>query len=53
MTCQTAKAVKDLFPEGCTKRFLAYTLVALAGIGFTWFLHYWNLLTFGVSGILN
>jgi hypothetical protein len=32
---------------------LHYTLVALAGIGFTWFLHYWNLLTFGVAGILN
>jgi hypothetical protein len=27
---------------------LHYTLVALAGVGFTGFLYYWNLLTFGV-----
>jgi CubicO group peptidase (beta-lactamase class C family) len=26
---------------------LHYTLVALAGVGFTWFLYSWNLLTFG------
>jgi CubicO group peptidase (beta-lactamase class C family) len=26
---------------------LHYTLVALAGIGFIWFLYYWNLLAFG------
>jgi hypothetical protein len=32
---------------------LHYTLVALAGIGFTWFLYNWNLLTFGFSGIMN
>ena len=32
---------------------LHYTLVALAGIGFTWFLYHWNLLTFGFSGIVN
>jgi hypothetical protein len=30
---------------------LHYTLVALAGVGFVWFLYYWNLLTFG-AGIL-
>jgi CubicO group peptidase (beta-lactamase class C family) len=30
---------------------LHYTLVALAGIGFTWFLYYWNLLTFGFGGV--
>jgi CubicO group peptidase (beta-lactamase class C family) len=29
-----------------------YTLVALVGIGFIWFLYYWNLLTFGFEGIL-
>jgi CubicO group peptidase (beta-lactamase class C family) len=28
---------------------LHYTLVALAGIGFVWFLHHWNLLTFGAE----
>jgi CubicO group peptidase (beta-lactamase class C family) len=28
-----------------------YTLVALAGIGFTWFLYYWNLLSLGFVGI--
>jgi hypothetical protein len=32
---------------------LHYTLVALAGIGFTWFLYYWNLLTFGFGGVGN
>jgi hypothetical protein len=32
---------------------LHYTLVALAGIGFTWFLYNWNLLTFGFNGIVN
>jgi CubicO group peptidase (beta-lactamase class C family) len=26
---------------------LHFTLVALAGLGFTWFLYYWNLLSFG------
>jgi CubicO group peptidase (beta-lactamase class C family) len=30
---------------------LHYTLVALAGVGFVWFLYYWNLLTFGFSGL--
>jgi CubicO group peptidase (beta-lactamase class C family) len=30
---------------------LHYTLVALAGIGFTWFLYNWNLLTFGFAGL--
>lgn len=30
---------------------LHYTLVALAGIGFTWLLYYWNLLAFGFEGI--
>jgi CubicO group peptidase (beta-lactamase class C family) len=29
---------------------LHYTLVALAGIGLTWFLYYWNLLPFGLPG---
>jgi CubicO group peptidase (beta-lactamase class C family) len=29
-----------------------YTLVALAGIGFVWFLHYWNLLTFGAEALV-
>jgi hypothetical protein len=28
-----------------------YTLVALAGVGFTWFLYYWNLLSFAPLGI--
>jgi hypothetical protein len=32
---------------------LHYTLVALAGVGFTWFLYYWNLLTFGFDGLVN
>jgi hypothetical protein len=32
---------------------LHYTLVALAGIGFVWFLYYWNLLTFGLHGSLG
>jgi CubicO group peptidase (beta-lactamase class C family) len=32
---------------------LHYTLVALAGIGFTWFLFYWNLLRFGFEGIVS
>jgi CubicO group peptidase (beta-lactamase class C family) len=32
---------------------LHYTLVALAGVAFTWFLYYWNLLTFGFGGIVN
>src|SRR5262249_38215027 len=32
---------------------LHYTLVALAGIGFIWFLYYWNLLTFGLEGIVH
>jgi CubicO group peptidase (beta-lactamase class C family) len=32
---------------------LHYTLVALAGVGFTWFLYYWNLLTFGFGAIGN
>jgi CubicO group peptidase (beta-lactamase class C family) len=32
---------------------LHYTLVALAGIGFTWFLYQWNLLTFGFDGIIS
>ena len=31
---------------------LHYTLVALAGTGFVWFLYYWNLLTFGFRGVL-
>jgi CubicO group peptidase (beta-lactamase class C family) len=31
---------------------LHYTLVALAGLGFTWFLYYWNVLSFGWSQIL-
>jgi CubicO group peptidase (beta-lactamase class C family) len=30
---------------------LHYSLVALAGIAFVWFLYYWNLLTFGWQGI--
>jgi CubicO group peptidase (beta-lactamase class C family) len=30
---------------------LHYTLVALAGVGFTWFLYHWNLLTVGFAGI--
>lgn len=30
-----------------------YTLVALAGIGFTWIFYYWNLLTFGLKGIVD
>jgi hypothetical protein len=30
---------------------LHYTLVALAGIGFTSFLYNWNLLTFGFAGL--
>ncbi|HLN28622.1 MAG TPA: hypothetical protein VK395_12840 [Gemmataceae bacterium] len=29
-----------------------FTLVALAGLGFTWFLFYWKLLTFGFNGLL-
>jgi CubicO group peptidase (beta-lactamase class C family) len=32
---------------------LHYTLVALAGIGFTCFLYYWNLLTFGFEGLVK
>jgi hypothetical protein len=32
---------------------LHYTLVALAGVGFTCFLYYWNLLTFGLDGLMN
>jgi hypothetical protein len=32
---------------------LHYTLVALAGIGFTWFLFYWNLLRFGFDAIVS
>jgi CubicO group peptidase (beta-lactamase class C family) len=32
---------------------LHYTLVALAGIALTWSLYYWNLLTFGFSGIMQ
>ncbi len=32
---------------------LHYTLVALAGAGFTWFLYYWNLLPFGFQGIVS
>jgi CubicO group peptidase (beta-lactamase class C family) len=32
---------------------LHYTLVALAGLGLTWFLYYWNLLTFGFDGIVR
>jgi CubicO group peptidase (beta-lactamase class C family) len=32
---------------------LHYTLVALAGVGFTWFLYYWNLLTFGLDRLAN
>jgi CubicO group peptidase (beta-lactamase class C family) len=31
---------------------LFYTLVALAGVGFTWFLHNWNLLTWGLKDVL-
>jgi CubicO group peptidase (beta-lactamase class C family) len=31
---------------------LHYTLVALAGVGFVWFLYYWNLLTFGFHGLV-
>jgi CubicO group peptidase (beta-lactamase class C family) len=31
---------------------LHYTLVALAGVGFTLFLYYWNLLTFGINGLV-
>lgn len=30
---------------------LHYTLVALAGIAFTWSLYYWNLLSFGFDGL--
>jgi hypothetical protein len=30
-----------------------YTLVALAGIGVTWFMYHWNFLTFGFSGIVS
>jgi CubicO group peptidase (beta-lactamase class C family) len=30
---------------------LHYTLVALAGVGFTWFLYNWNLLTAGLVGM--
>jgi len=29
-----------------------FTLVALAGLGITWFLSHWNLLTFGLNGLL-
>ncbi len=32
---------------------LHYTLVALAGVGLTWFLYHWNLLTFGFDGIVR
>jgi hypothetical protein len=32
---------------------LHYTLVALAGVGFTCFLYYWNLLTFGFDGLVK
>jgi CubicO group peptidase (beta-lactamase class C family) len=32
---------------------LHYTLVALAGVGFTGFLYYWNLLTFGLDGLMK
>jgi hypothetical protein len=32
---------------------LHYTLVALAGVGFTWFLYYWNLLPLSFGGIGN
>lgn len=32
---------------------LHYTLVALAGVGLTWFLYHWNLLTFGFEGIVR
>lgn len=28
---------------------LHYTLVALAGVGFVWFLYHWNLLTWGMG----
>ncbi|MFO0919241.1 MAG: serine hydrolase domain-containing protein [Planctomycetaceae bacterium] len=31
---------------------LHYSLVALAGIGFVWFLSYWNLLNFGWNGLI-
>jgi hypothetical protein len=30
-----------------------YTLVAVAGVGFVWFLHYWNLLKFGADILLT
>jgi CubicO group peptidase (beta-lactamase class C family) len=30
-----------------------YSLVALAGIAFTWFLYHWDLLTFGFSAVVN
>jgi CubicO group peptidase (beta-lactamase class C family) len=30
---------------------LHFTLVSLAGVGFTWFLYHWNLLPFGFAGI--
>jgi hypothetical protein len=30
-----------------------YTLVALAGVAFTWFLYYWNVLTFSFDRIVN
>jgi hypothetical protein len=30
---------------------LHYTLVALAGLGFVWFLYSWNLLTFSGAGL--
>jgi hypothetical protein len=30
-----------------------YTLVALAGIGVTWFMYHWNFLTFGFHGIVS
>jgi hypothetical protein len=32
---------------------LHFTLVALAGVGFTWFLYHWNLLTFGWPNIAS
>jgi CubicO group peptidase (beta-lactamase class C family) len=32
---------------------LHYTLVALAGVGFIWFLYYWNLLNFGFSSVMG
>jgi hypothetical protein len=32
---------------------LHYSLVALAGVAFTWFVYHWNLLTFGFPDILQ